>query len=112
MSFNDRSLFFDYTLIGPGVHLTDDTMSVLMDGSFYSENTPEIPDSEKEYVEMPLYRNDSWEIQAYISEYSINSLLKAVIDSEMYSYTLTTNSDNVDSLVNNFEKYFGRNEDT
>jgi hypothetical protein len=83
-----------------------------MDGTFYSKFGKEQPDDEKQYNEMPMYSNDSWEIQTYLSEYSINSLLNAVIDTEMYSYTFSTNSDNIDSLVDNFEKFFGRDEET
>jgi len=56
---------------------------------------------------MPFFRPQGSDFQIMVSEYSIESLLKAYIDGNELKFNTTLGSETVGSLINDFERVFG-----
>jgi hypothetical protein len=56
---------------------------------------------------MPYFRPQGNDFQIMVSEYSIESLLKAYIDGNELKFNTTLSSETVGSLINDFERVFG-----
>lgn len=81
---NNGKLLFDYSLIDEGIIVTDDYLSIIMDGTLHVENFPE--PKEKNYTFMPVYVEKAEEVQIMISEYSINEILISLIQLNILEY--------------------------
>ena len=56
---------------------------------------------------MPLYDVNGREIQVIISEYSLNTILKSVIELDYIQYEKYLTSDEITSIIEDFENPFG-----
>jgi len=100
----------DYSLVDKGVHICDTFISVILDGTFHSAS---FDDSKivRDYSAMPYFDPKGRHLQVLISEYSFQSILKTVIDSNLISYNHTLTSDEISSLISDFEDPFGSQQD-
>jgi len=60
---------------------------------------------------MPFYRPQGNDFQIMVSEYSIESLLKAYIDGNELKFNATLSSEEVGALINDFERVFGNHDE-
>jgi len=56
---------------------------------------------------MPYYQQDGRHLQILISEYSMKSILKTIVDSNVIKYNKTLSMDEISSLIEDFDKTFG-----
>lgn len=56
---------------------------------------------------MPVFRADGNIVQVFFSEYSLNTLVRTLIDINWFEYTVYETSDNIEALLQDFEWAFG-----
>lgn len=56
---------------------------------------------------MPVYRNDGNIIQVFFSEYSLNTLMRTLIELDWFQYRVNQTSDNVEAIISEYEWAFG-----
>ena len=59
---------------------------------------------------MPLYWDEGKIVQVFLSQYTLTSLLKSIVQLDLYNYTLIETSDNIDAIISDFEFSFGVHE--
>ncbi len=88
LEFKNDLIDVDYSFVDEGIVVTDDYISLALDGTFTAVNgykniqTPLV----KKYTRMPLHNPDAAEIQFMISEYSLNSMLITAVDLDIIKY--------------------------
>jgi hypothetical protein len=97
---------FDYNLADDGIHITDDYFSIIFDGTCHEAGIP-YDSIVRSYSSMPYFDPNGHSLQIMLSEYSIGSVLKTIIDSKFVSYNFTTNSDQITAVISDFEQPFG-----
>ena len=99
----EETMEIDYQLVGEGVHVTDDYVSLIMDGTFHSirsdadEKWEDEGDSEHLYASpLPLHLDDQGSAQVFISDYTLNSLVNAAIDLDWFNFERMFHADDID----------------
>jgi len=92
----------DYDLVDTGVHVSDTFISIVFDGTFHPASFDD-SQIERDYTVMPYFDPNGRHLQVLVSEYSMNSILKTIIDSDFISYNHTLSSDEMESLISDFE---------
>jgi hypothetical protein len=96
----------DYSLIDKGVHISDDFISIVFDGTFHPASFDDSSIT-RDYSTMPYYDPLGRHLQVLFSEYSMKSILKTVVDSNLIQYNSTLSSDEIESLISDFTDPFG-----
>jgi hypothetical protein len=96
----------DYSLVNEGIHVSDKFISTVLDGTFHPIDEVDASIT-REYQEMPLYDVNGREVQALISEYSLNTILRSVIELDYVQYEKIMTSDEITSIIEDFEEPFG-----
>ena len=68
----------DYKLVDDGVNVCDDYLSIIVDGTFHPLGVNELL-IERQYSSMPFYNSTGREVQVLVSEYSMNTILRSMI---------------------------------
>ena len=67
-----------------------------------------IPDTQsRTYSQMPYYDPNARDMQIFVSEYSISTVLKTVVDSDYIKFTEYLNDDNINGIIPDFDAPFG-----
>ena len=78
----------DYRLLGEGIYVTNEYLSVIMDGTVTA--TSEIGKNngpKDKYTKMPLHDTDGAEIQVLVSEYTLNTVLQTAVDLNVVEFS-------------------------
>ena len=101
----------DYQLVGDGVRVTDDYLTLIMDGTFHSVLTdggPEENEDAHEYMSpLPFHRDERGPAQVIISDYTMNSLINSSIDLGWYDLVKSMTGDDVDQYISGFANAYG-----
>ena len=74
-----KELEFDYSMIDEGIHINDDFLTIIFDGTCHPAGQDD-SDVQRDYTKMPLYDPNGKALQVLVSEYSLDSVLKSIID--------------------------------
>lgn len=78
----------DYRFLGDGIYVTDDFLSVTMDGTVSATSQRGKNNGPKEkYTKMPLHDTDGAEIQVLVSEYTLNTVLQTAVDLNVVEFS-------------------------
>jgi hypothetical protein len=104
--FEEYGFAVDYMLVDDGIHVSEDFISSIVDGTFHPIG---VNDSsiERNFNTMPLYESNGRELQVLISEYSMNTVLRSMIDLDKLDYEDYLTSDQILALIEDFEEPFG-----
>ena len=102
----------DYRLIGDGIVVTDDRLTLIMDGTFRSLLHDGIhhmdANEEHEYsTPLPLYVEGRGPAQIIVSEYSMNTLLEAAFELNWFDFEKTMNGDALANYLAGFDQAYG-----
>jgi len=100
----------DFSLVGDEIEITDEYISLILDGTFHAASTEgqmSYDDQEGPRPELPTYRNDREPSQLIISDYAMNSLMQATMDLGWWDITKPTRSQDIESYLKGFETAFG-----
>ena len=102
----------DYQLVADGVRVTDDYLSLIMDGTFHSVLTDGPEEHEEmeahEYMSpLPFHREDRGPAQVIISDYTMNSLINSSTDLGWYDIVKTMKGDDIDQYISGFANAYG-----
>jgi hypothetical protein len=100
----------DYGLTDKGVHVSDDFISTIFDGTMHEANISS-GDIVRHFSQMPYYDPTARDMQIFVSEYSISTILKTVVDSDYVHFTEALNDDNIDGIIPDFDMVFGDHKD-
>lgn len=110
----DDTMEVDYQLVGDGIIVTDDYLSLIMDGTFHSVKGDDIIDEEHENEEKHQYMSslpynvaERGPAQVMISDYTMNSLINTSLDLQWYDFTQQLKGDAVNNYISQFSKAFG-----
>ena len=103
----DDTMEVDFQLVDDGVVITDDYISLTMDGTFHALTEEATQDEEGYRRAIPIYKNDREPSQFIISEISMNSFLKATQDLDWWDVTKTVKSKEIEPYLKGFETAFG-----
>lgn len=87
--FDQHSLVYeekievDYQLVGEGVVMTSQYISLLLDGTFHCINDQSFEGSHRSQTRLPFYTEGMGPFQVYVSEYTATTFLKAVESVEL-----------------------------
>ena len=89
-----------------GLNIDDKFLSFVLDGTCHLADAPH-KNIQRTYNKMPLYNVNGKDLQVFVSEYSLTSFLKTIIDLKSLNYTFNVTSEQVQSVIDNFDKPFG-----
>lgn len=105
-------LTLNYSLVDEGVHVSDSFVSAVFDASFHPANSTH---GEKTHVNdfnnLPFYEKKGRDLQVMVSEHTINSLLISVVELNVIKYGMNFTSDQIQSIIADFEVPFGEQDD-
>ena len=104
--FPKYGIEIDYSLVGEGIHVSDNFISTILDGTIHKIGEDEASIT-KEFQSMPLYDVSGREVQILISEYSVNTILRSLIELDYIEYERVLSSDEITSIIEDFEEPFG-----
>lgn len=104
--FKGRELEFDYRLTDDGVHITDNSLSVIFDGTCHPANEDH-KHIKRNYNNMPVFDPQGNQLQIFIGEYAMTSFLETVVDLHYLKYNTSMSSDQIESIIEDFETPFG-----
>lgn len=104
--FPEYGFEVDYSLVNEGIIISDNFISTVNDGTFHPIGMNE-SSLVREFSEMPLYDLNGREVQVLISEYSLNTIIKSVIELDYVQYEKYLSSDEITSIIEDFEQPFG-----
>lgn len=89
--------------------MTDDYISLIMDGTFHSVRLGyhEADESHEYLSELPLWRDDRGPAQVMISDYTMQSLINASLELQWYDLNQTMNGDALNNYIKGFSVAYG-----
>lgn len=82
-----ESLAVNDELVGDQIHITDDFISFQFDGTVHTIGEEESFD--RKFNKMPFYDKNGGEFQVLISEYTVNTIMRSVVELDLFSYNQT-----------------------
>ncbi|CDW85088.1 lipid-binding serum glycoprotein family protein [Stylonychia lemnae] len=106
----DVNLTLDLGLIGDGVIVTDNYLSIIQDGSLSFKGINQT--GPKDYTQMPIHADGGQDLQVFISQYTLGKMIEAAVELDFFKYYIANQTtDNIDSIISEFEDSFGRHDD-
>ena len=88
------------------MHVGGDFISAVFDGTFHPASFDDTR-IVRDFSSIPYFDGNGKQVQLLISEYSMNTILKTIIDLDYINGNKTFNSDEIQSIVPDFEQPFG-----
>lgn len=104
MKLYNETMEVDYQLVDDSVVITDDYFAVITDGTFRPFNHDELKIGEHNYrSNIPLHMDGKSPAQIIISDYTMNSLVKAAEDLGWFDRTFNIKASSVETYISDFE---------
>ncbi len=103
----------DYQLVGDRIIVTDDYLSLIMDGTFHQvEGDGPVDEHENEekheYLSLLPYNiAERGPAQVMISDYTMNSLINTSLNLKWYDFTQELKGDAINNYIDSFTNAFG-----
>ena len=109
----DSTMEVDYQLVGDGIIVTDDYLSMVMDGTFHPvEADGELDEHENEEHHsygslLPYHVAERGPAQVMISDYTLESLLSTMLKLNWFDFSDEMSSAAINNYIDHFERAFG-----
>ena len=109
----DSTMEIDYQLVGDGIIVTDDYLTMIMDGTFHKiQGDGELDEHEGEekhtYASLlPYHVAERGPAQIMISDYTLDSLLNTSLTLKWYDFSDEMSTAAINNYIDHFEKAFG-----
>lgn len=106
MVYQQYGFQVNYKLVDEGIYVSDDFLSVVFDGSFEQIGTHHSI-APKQFDAIPYFKSGGRDLQMFFSEQTVNSIMRTVIMGNFKKPEKILTSDEITSIIEDFEDVFG-----